>query len=81
MIERLDLLLVAMLGGATLGMASVLWHLMVRPGAVLGLFGDHDPEFPPDEGTLRLLRVGAGLTLVASAFLLGGAMGFLQGLR
>jgi len=80
-IDRLDLLLVALLGGLTLGMASVLWHLLVRPGAVLGLLGEHDPDFPPDEGTLRLLRFGAGLTLVASAFLLGGAMGFLQGLR
>lgn len=77
MIERLDLVLVTLLGLLTLGCATILWHLLVRPDAVLGLLGDHDPDFPPDEGTLRLVRVGAALTLLASAFLLGGAVGFL----
>ncbi len=80
-VDRIDVVLVGLLGALALGTASVLWHLLARPEAVLRLFGDHDPAFPPDEGTLRLLRVGAALTTLAAGFLLGGAMGFLGGMR
>lgn len=63
-----ELALVALLGAFTLGGASVFWHLLVRPEAVLRLFGPFDPEVDADDTALRVLRWTSGATLVGLAF-------------
>lgn len=77
----MDALLVGMLTAAGTVAGMLLWLLLVRPDALLGLLSD-----TPDAGwfehhptTLRALRLASGAIVITLGFLTGLAVAFLAG--
>lgn len=64
-----DAALIALLGAFTLGGASVFWHLLVRPEAVMRLFGPFDPEIDDEDTALSALRWTTGASVAGLAFI------------
>lgn len=74
--------LVGLLTALTAVLGVAYFHLLVRPGVVLGMWADPDDEhtwFDGHPGALRLLRVVAAGLVFAAAFATGLSLTFLLG--